>query len=331
MKASSTKASSACRMIKYSYSSILLVFSIILIIGNMFQLQTRLAHDSKPYVALIVMLLAIIWLTMVEGGQGALVGLGPVDPKLYKDSHPMTHRCTSIIYKGDNLDRYLLGRQFMVILIVFVVELCGATHSFEETGVELWGMPNWLVTIFLVSGVSMILFTCMVGQLNSEIISCHYMLDYRKCHCSLVLFLPTWYHTCNKIRWHCYLCDMLTFSFVCCFPSLARSLYVMLPCIQSTTGLPSSLSGLPWLSNFPVFSTSATLSNDPWDGWPDSPSSQENRPRIYIKTCSFTADVPCLSRSSVSPLPLRSLLFSSARPLCGSPSLLLLPLLSSFS
>jgi len=178
MKASSTKASSACRMIKYSYSSILLVFSIILIIGNMFQLQTRLAHDSKPYVALIVMLLAIIWLTMVEGGQGALVGLGPVDPKLYKDSHPMTHRCTSIIYKGDNLDRYLLGRQFMVILIVFVVELCGATHSFEETGVELWGMPNWLVTIFLVSGVSMILFTCMVGQLNSEIISCHYMLDY---------------------------------------------------------------------------------------------------------------------------------------------------------
>jgi hypothetical protein len=211
MKASSTKATAVCRMIKYSYSSILLVFSIVLIIGNMFQLQTRLAYDSKPYVALIVMLLAIVWLTMVEGGQGALVGLGPVDPELYKDSHAMTHRCTSIIYKGDNLDRYLLGRQFMVILIVFVVELCGATHSFEDKSVELWGMPNWLITIFLVSGVSMILFTCMVGQLNSEIISCHYMLDYRKCHCSLVsFFLPTWYHTFNKILWHCYLCDMLT-------------------------------------------------------------------------------------------------------------------------
>jgi len=178
MTASTVKGNSIIRMIKYSYSSILLVFSIVLIIGNMFQDQTRLAHQSHPAVALLIMLFAIVWLTMVEGGQGALVGLGPVDTDLYKDSHPMTFRCTNIIYKGDNLDRYLLGRQFMVILIVFVVELCGATHAYGDDDVELWGMPGWLIGIFLVSGVSMILFTCMVGQLNSEIISCHYMLDY---------------------------------------------------------------------------------------------------------------------------------------------------------
>jgi len=179
MTASTVKGNPIIRMIKYSYSSILLVFSIIMILGNMFQDQTRLAHQSHPAVALILMLFAIVWLTMVEGGQGALVGLGPVDTELYKDSHPMTYRCTNIIYKGDNLDRYLLGRQFMVILIVFVVELCGATHAkSDDSDIELWGMPGWLIGIFLVSGVSMILFTCMVGQLNSEIISCHYMLDY---------------------------------------------------------------------------------------------------------------------------------------------------------
>ncbi len=116
---------------------------------------------------------------MVEGGQGALVGLGPVDPELYREGHPTTFKCTSIIYKGDNLDRYLLGRQFMVILIVFVIELSGAAHGGEE-GVSLWGLPNWLINVFVVSGVAMILFTCMVGQLNSEIVGCHYMLDYRK-------------------------------------------------------------------------------------------------------------------------------------------------------
>ena len=187
MTASTVKGNPIIRMIKYSYSSILLVFSIIMILGNMFQEQTRLAHQSHPAVALILMLFAIVWLTMVEGGQGALVGLGPVDTELYKDSHPMTYRCTNIIYKGDNLDRYLLGRQFMVILIVFVVELCGATHAkSDDSDIELWGMPGWLIGIFLVSGVSMILFTCMVGQLNSEIISCHYMLDYRKsCYCTV--------------------------------------------------------------------------------------------------------------------------------------------------
>ena len=174
------KVDSACRMFKYLYSSLLLIFSIVLIIGNMFNRQTRLSFESSPVLALVIMLLAIIWLTMVEGGQGALVGLGPVDAELYRESHPMTYRGMKLVYKGDNLDRYLLGRQFMVILIVFIVELCGATHGSDGHSVELWGMPNWIINIFLVSGVSMILFTCMVGQLNSEIISCHYMLDYRK-------------------------------------------------------------------------------------------------------------------------------------------------------
>jgi len=174
----STQNNDGCRLVKYIYSSFLLVFSIILIIGNIFAYQTRLASQSHPAIALIVMLVAIIWLTMVEGGQGALVGLGPVDPELYKESHPMTYRCTQLVYKGDNLNRYLLGRQFMVILIVFIVGLCGATHGNGDNAVSLWGLPNWIINVFLVSGIAMILFTCMVGQLNSVIISCHYMLDY---------------------------------------------------------------------------------------------------------------------------------------------------------
>jgi len=183
MAASGSGSKNPIQMIKYAYSSALLLFSIVLIIGLIFTGQTRLAHDGHPAAALIVMLIAITWLTMVEGGQGALVGLGPVDPDLYADSHKMTHRCTSIVYRGDNLKRYLLGRQFMVILIVFVVELSGASHGGGQ--VSLWGLPNWLINIFCVSGVAMILFTCMVGQLNSEIIGCHYMLDYRKFVCSL--------------------------------------------------------------------------------------------------------------------------------------------------
>jgi len=170
---------SPLQMIKYAYSTALLLFSFVLICGVIFTGQTRLAHDAHPAVALVVLLFSITWLTMVEGGQGALVGLGPVDPDLYAESHPTTHKCTSIVYRGDNLKRYLLGRQFMVILIVFVVELAGAAHGGDH-GVELWGLPAVVINIFLLSGVAMILFTCMVGQLNSEIIGCHYMLDYRK-------------------------------------------------------------------------------------------------------------------------------------------------------
>ncbi|CAB9496049.1 expressed unknown protein [Seminavis robusta] len=111
---------------------------------------------------------------MVEGGQGAIVGLGPVHEDYFKESHPLAHKCTSLVHKGDNLDRYLLGRQFMVILIVFTTEMAGAPLA----GAELWGLPTWLTNMMLATGIAMILFTCMVGQLNSEINGCHCMLDY---------------------------------------------------------------------------------------------------------------------------------------------------------
>jgi len=165
------------QIIKQGYSSVLLLFSVVLIVGIIFTQQTRLSHNTHPVAALVILLFSITWLTMVEGGQGALVGLGPVDPDLYKESHPLTHKCTTFVFKGDNLNRYLLGRQFMVILIVFVVELSGAYHASGDHN-ELWGLPSWLLTVFLASGLAMIMFTCMVGQLNSEIIGCHYMLDY---------------------------------------------------------------------------------------------------------------------------------------------------------
>lgn len=162
------------RILKYIYSTALLIFCLVLILGVVFTEQTELAHDVHPAVAFVVLALAITWLTMVEGGQGAIVGLGPVDEEFFKDTHKWTHMCTSIVHNGDNLERYLLGRQFMVIIIVFTIEMAGAPLKDSE----LWGFPSWLINMFLSSGFAMILFTCMVGQLNSEINGCHSMLDY---------------------------------------------------------------------------------------------------------------------------------------------------------
>jgi hypothetical protein len=164
------------QMVKYVYSSIVLIFCLVLILGVVSTEQTELSSDMHPAVALVVLVLAISWLTMVEGGQGAIVGLGPVNRELYKDSHPFSARCTSLVHKGDNLDRYLLGRQFMVIFIVYAIEMAGAATHFDE----LWNIPSWLANLFLSSGLAMILFTCMVGQLNSEVNGCHCMLDYSK-------------------------------------------------------------------------------------------------------------------------------------------------------
>jgi len=160
--------------IKGAYSSILLTFSIVIIMGLIANEKTNLSADVNPTVAYILIWVAILWLTMVEGGQASLVGLAPVNPELYRDSHPIAYKCTKITNKGDNLDRYLLGRQFMVVIMVFTVNMSGGPLG----GAELWGFPSWLSGIFLQSGLAMILFTCNVGQLNTQVNASLCMLDY---------------------------------------------------------------------------------------------------------------------------------------------------------
>ena len=160
--------------LKNAYSSCLLIFSIVLLSGLIFARQTPLSTEIHPAIAYLILWIAIAWLSVVEGAQASFVGLAPVNRELYEESHPLAFKCTSHCHSGDNLRRYLLGRQFMVVLFVFTVNLAGTPLP----GAELWGLPQVVVDIFLVSSVAMILFTCMVGQLNSQVNAALCMLDY---------------------------------------------------------------------------------------------------------------------------------------------------------
>jgi len=162
------------KLIKSVYSSLLLCFSIAIIMGMIATKQTNLSENSHPAAAYCLLWGAILWLTMVEGGQASLVGLIPVNAELYANSHPKAYKCTQITNKGDNLDRYLLGRQFMVVLVVFCVNISGGPIG----GAEIWGFPAWLKGIFLEAGLAMILLTCNIGQLASQVNASLCMLDY---------------------------------------------------------------------------------------------------------------------------------------------------------
>jgi hypothetical protein len=162
-------------LFKYTYSTILLIISFALIMGLIWvEESTKLSSEVSSVVAFVALIVGVGWLTMVEGSQGSLVGLYPVDKELYKESHPIAYMCTALTNEGDNLDRYLLGRQFMVVLTVFTVNISGGPLADSE----LWGLPDWVITMFLGTGLAMILFTCMVGQLNSQVNASLCMLDY---------------------------------------------------------------------------------------------------------------------------------------------------------
>merc|ERR1719188_2785323 len=91
---------------------------------SFFDNNTTLSQKS-PWIAFFIFWPALYWLSMVEGGQASLVGLPPVDMQLYQKSHPKTYDIMKVVNKGDNLDRYLMGRQFLVLALVFLENLAG--------------------------------------------------------------------------------------------------------------------------------------------------------------------------------------------------------------
>jgi silicon transporter len=169
---------SAAYVIKGVYSIALLIFSLITIHALIFDEQTALSSDVHPVLALVAFWGGLIWLSMVEGGQASMVGLPPIDRSLYKESHPISHAICEWGHKGDNLDRYLMGRQFMVLAIVFIINRSGAPLA----DAEVLGFPEIITNIFLGSGLAMILCTCMIGQLNTQVNASHCMLDYINTH-----------------------------------------------------------------------------------------------------------------------------------------------------
>lgn len=62
---------------------------------------------------------------MMEGGQGCLVGLQPIEKSKYAKSHPITLQNTLLSHKGDNMERFIVGRQFLVVLVVFLINMIG--------------------------------------------------------------------------------------------------------------------------------------------------------------------------------------------------------------
>eukprot|EP00339_Tiarina_fusa_P001146 CAMPEP_0117027750 /NCGR_PEP_ID=MMETSP0472-20121206/20249_1 /TAXON_ID=693140 ORGANISM="Tiarina fusus, Strain LIS" /NCGR_SAMPLE_ID=MMETSP0472 /ASSEMBLY_ACC=CAM_ASM_000603 /LENGTH=562 /DNA_ID=CAMNT_0004735069 /DNA_START=75 /DNA_END=1763 /DNA_ORIENTATION=+ len=162
------------RIIKYTFSTVLLALCLNMIITGIFAEATPIGKSANSLVAFSTMWILILWLGVLEGGQGCLVGLQPIDKELYAKTHPMTHQCATIAHKGDNLNRFIVGRQFLVVLVVFCLNLCCTMVE----GAVIPGFSNGLVAVFLSSGIAVMLITVVLGQLSAEVNATNCMLDF---------------------------------------------------------------------------------------------------------------------------------------------------------
>jgi hypothetical protein len=154
---------------------ILLGFCVTLVMACMFnESSTAIDYGIPPVGAFFLFWFLICWLAMMEGGQGCLVGLQAIEKNMYADSHPRTFKNTAVAHEGDNMERFIIGRQFLAVLVIFLINLCGSAVA----NANPLNLPKEVNAVFLDNGVAMMITTIVLGQLTSQINAAVCMLDF---------------------------------------------------------------------------------------------------------------------------------------------------------
>merc|ERR550519_2946082 len=137
---------------------------------------------------MIIFILVLFLLGVMEGLQIALVELKRQEPESYKDSHPKAYRLGQYAMKGDNIERFLMGRQVFVVCCVFFAAKLTTIHGNSESGF-LFYVPDWVQALFLETGLLACVVVVIVAQLMPQIVASLYPTQFLE----LVVMRPAYY------------------------------------------------------------------------------------------------------------------------------------------
>ena len=66
--------------------------------------------------------------------QIALIELKRQDPETYRTTHPRAYKLGQLAAEGDNIERFLLGRQVFVVCLVFFAAKLTTIHGRDPSG-----------------------------------------------------------------------------------------------------------------------------------------------------------------------------------------------------
>ena len=165
------------RHLKTVLSGIIFTFSIFLLISAIFRKQTKATviggYEIKPIVAFCVSFMALTWLSILEGALNSMIGLVPVDASIYQQRHKNTYKCTKLVHENGNVERFIVGRQYLDLMCVFTTNFM--VSSIKQPSIH--GIPEIIATVFFKSGIAAIMVTIIYGQLCTQINSSKFMLD----------------------------------------------------------------------------------------------------------------------------------------------------------
>jgi hypothetical protein len=119
-------------------------------------------------VVFIIFCLAGLFLAHLEGLQVAILLAEPHDLTPYKESHPRGYRLMKRATHEKNVRRFLIGRQFFVIFVVFLINQCTIFPDITN-----FGAPAAVWFIFFQLGLPTALNVLCFFQLPAQLLGNH--------------------------------------------------------------------------------------------------------------------------------------------------------------
>ena len=124
------------------------------------------ALPGHPTLLYIIFFSVLILLAYLEGLQVAILALEHTNIDGLRERYPRAHvtHALSTAYDGLNVQRFLVGRQFFVVFVVF---LCAQLTTYPE--LPKGGVPGWLFTAIIETGLPGALVVLAFGQLMPQV------------------------------------------------------------------------------------------------------------------------------------------------------------------
>lgn len=119
-----------------------------------------------PLVNFLLIVLCLVLLAYVEALHYACVAVEKWDMEPYEQEYPKAVRSWRLVNTPEKVKKFLMGRQFFVIFVVFLI---AQNTTYPGIPKNFAGLPQWMVLIFIQTGLPGVCLILTIGQLISQI------------------------------------------------------------------------------------------------------------------------------------------------------------------
>jgi len=163
----------------YWWGCMLLAFAVSVVLTGIFTEKNNPPYEHAHwFLDLLLFWSMLFWISMLEGCQISVVGLQGYDPETFRTSHPRAYQCCKLVHTGANVERFLVGRQFLLLFNGFLVSRIGGGQAIDHFKMGNWEWGLEMTQFFFSNGVLLMIVIVALGQLPTQLVAADKMLGF---------------------------------------------------------------------------------------------------------------------------------------------------------